>query len=619
MKTSSFTLNERLIFAVLTLGLWLKIIYTQFSIKINKTPIFSEDNASMFFMNLWSVLAVMFFLYLISYKRRLLLPIIGAVLLGFIVFADTLYGRYYYNPVSISIFSHLYMADDVMQSALTLFKWKDIIFIMDFFVLSLLLLSKKYLPTIVTRKTGSGVRNMVLSVIVLVTVGFFTIGHVSADKSRYAFEHKYIAADLGLLYYHGNDVVKTVERSMNVKELDVTQRTKIKEANQYMQDGPNVYTGASEGYNLIVIQMEAMMNFLIDYEVEGQAVTPFLNSLKEESLYLSNNFIQTANGNTVDAELMMNTSLLPIISGTVNNEYPTNTFRSLPYALENNGYISNSFHSYEAGFWNREIMHRTLGFNKFYSYDDFVQDEQVGWALSDQSLFRQALDFTKDEAGNQPFYSMIITLSSHYPYDAFVTGPFSEVAATDGLLNHYYNAASYVDQAISEFVSTLKEEGLYENTLLVIYGDHGGLFNEHAVQQTVIDDLVYTSYNWMKYQQVPVIIHASDIFSEGLRIDDVSGQLDIMPTVANLLGLEDLYTLGSDVLSPDYQGLVVKRYGDVITSDFIYSSDEAEVYDYETGEILLKADYRDQIMKAHEKLAMNDLILSGDYFKEFMK
>ena len=242
-------------------------------------------------------------------------------------------------------------------------------------------------------------------------------------------------------------------------------------------------------------------------------------------------------------------------------------------------------------------------------------DEHTGWSLGDKSFFKQVMDKTLEDSSGSPFYSFMVALSSHHPFDAFISGPFSNVEASDGLLNHYYNAAAYVDSALEGLVDRLKEEGQYDNTILVIYGDHGALFNEDALKQSQLDGIAFTPYNWMKYQQVPALIHAPGIFDGGLVVDQVTGQSDLMPTVANLLGLEGLYTLGGDVLAEDYESLVVKRYGDVITEDFIYISDLGEVYDYETGEVLDKETFKEEILKAHSLLAANDLILISDYFK----
>ncbi len=607
---------EGLLFIGMTGGLWLKIIYTQLSTKINKVPVLAPENKAMFWMALWSVLIVMLLLAMVWKKRPLVLPAIGALFLGLLMAADTLYGRYYYNPITVSILNQLYMAGDVGKSATTLFKVKDVIFIMDFLLLLMIIGGRRLLRIELTERSGSNRYRVVALCLVVVFALVFNRGYQQLDKTNYLYERKNIAKDLGLIYYHGYDLVDGIKRSVgSVKLTEEELRDVADKNNTNIKD--NDYTGSAEGYNLIVVQVEAFMDFLIDYEVDGVEVTPYLNRLKEESLYVPNLYYQAAGGNTVDAELMMNTSLLPAESGAVFYEYPTNTYPSLPLLLEKEGYRSYSFHGYEASFWNREVMHKTLGFDRFYSMDDFDVDEMIGWAISDASFYRQSLDKTIEASEGHPFYSFMITLSSHHPYDGFLEGPFTGTEGSEGMLNHYYNAGRYVDETIKGLIVSLIEEDLYDNTILVIYGDHGAVFGNVANQQMVVDGVEPTAFNWMAYQQVPFIVHAPGVFDEGLRIEDVAGQVDMMPTVLNLMGVDPLYTIGSDVLNPDYEGLVAKRYGDVITKDIVYMADEKQVYNRTTGEKIYVDDYNNQIEQGHQILEINDMILSSDYFKEW--
>lgn len=609
-------LYEALIFVGLCGGLWLKIIYAQLSIKVNKLPVRSEVNDNMFVMALLSVLVVMILLYIISWKKGLLIPSIGAAFIAFVILADTLYGRYYYNPTTVSIFNQLYMAQDVSSSAFNLFKWKDIIFILDFLVIGLVILGRKFIDLPIKPTKHFGKRALILAGIMILALGSFTFKFNQLDRTNYAYERKYIARDLGLIYYHGYDISKAVESSLVTKKLTDEEVKMVIESNGYHNGESNDFTGKAKGQNLLVIQVEAFMDYLLGYEVNGQAITPFLNGLVDESLYFSENYFQTANGNTVDAELMMNTSLLPGMSGAVYYEYPSNTYQTLPKALKEEGYNSYSFHGYEASFWNRAIMHPNLGFDRFHSLDDFVLDEKIGWAISDASFYRQSLDFTQAQTGEDPFYSFLITLSSHHPYDAFSQGPFQDPTGENHMMWRYYNAAAYVDQTIEGLFQELKDRGLYENTLVVIYGDHGGLFAGDAVEQVVSDNKEYNAYTWATYAKIPVIIHNPKVFDEGLFIEKVTGQVDIMPTVANLLGLDGLYTLGHDVLDDQYEGFAAKRFGDVISDDFIYIADENTYYDRGTGDIVNSDLYEEDVVKAKKLLQVNDMILASDYFKD---
>ncbi len=312
----------------------------------------------------------------------------------------------------------------------------------------------------------------------------------------------------------------------------------------------------------------------------------------------------------------MNASLLPTHSGgAVYYEYQNNTFDSLPKALKKEGYKSFSYHGFQGSFWNREIMHKSLGFDDYSSMEDFDIDEEIGFGLSDASFFRQAM--AKNDAmrgGDSPYYNFLITLSSHHPYEGFYTGKFTKDTATDGILTRYYNSAYYADQTLSDFFESLKTKGLYEDAVFVIYGDHAGLFSGDSVSQMAADGIDYSEYGWAKYMTVPAMIHVPGYYEEGIRIDKPTGQIDLLPTLVNMMSLEMVYMQGSDVLDETYESLVVKRFGDVITNEFIYLSDNKIAYDFESGEILPLSHYEDKVKEAHHKLAVIDRIYLTDFF-----
>ena len=293
-----------------------------------------------------------------------------------------------------------------------------------------------------------------------------------------------------------------------------------------------------------------------------------------------------------------------------------NYYLTLPNKLKEKGYSVNSYHGYEASFWNREVMHRTLGFDKFFSLDDFDNSEQVGWAVSDRSFFRQSLDFSIEESQGMPFYSMMIALSSHHPYDAFYSGPYTSENNT-GMVRRYFNGARYVDSAIEEFFEYLKEKGLYEDTIVVIYGDHAGLFHDDAKDTLEFFGKEFSHFEWQKYEKIPLIIHNPDL--KALYTDKVCGQIDLLPTIANIMGLEFEYLMGNDILNSNYEGEIVRRQSNVITNEYIYIALEDKVYDKKTGQELELEHYREKINEFYKQLRAIDLIYRSDYLRVYNK
>lgn len=595
---------------VVIFSMVLKYFYAQFAMKINELPLSSDKNTNMMIAVFFSVLIIYGCVLVISFKKLNIALIVTDFIFTLVIYGNILYGRYYYNPITISIFKQISFLDEVSTSMLELFKPMDIIMLLDFVILIPMYLYIKDMES--SRKSFKNI--FIGLIIIIIGVIGFKFKYVQMDTDRYVFERKYMAQDLGLPYYHYYDIKNWLYKTINTNNELSNEEIEVVESVNKAKVHTNVFTGIGEGKNLIIIQLEAMQNFLLDIEFEGQKIMPFMNQLKENSIYASNYYVQTAGGNTVDAELLTNTSLHPTFSGSAYYEYPTNTYLSLPLKLKEKGYSVNSFHGYEASFWNREVMHKTLGFDKFYSYDDFEINEKVGWAISDKAFLKQSIDKTLMASENNPFYSLMITLSSHYPYDAFYGGPFTKV--DNGILNRYMNSAAYVDQVLADFFEYLKKIGVYDNSVIVIYGDHAGLFNSDTEGVFDYFNLPNNRYEWQKLTTIPLIIHIPGE-SISKTYTKVTGQIDLYPTLANIMGIELEYSMGQDFLDADYQSGITKRGGNVITDDYIYIAQENRVYDYKTGNVLNMEDYKNNIEEYNKQLKAMDLIYRSDYMKKY--
>lgn len=591
----------------------LKSLYVQFSININKIPVITDVNGNMMIALFFTVLiicglGIIFF----GNKSRIFIIVID-VILTLIFFADLLYGRYYYNPITIPILKQISFMDDVKNSTASLFRINDLLLFIDFFILIVLAfyLRKE------KRKKPFYMQMAIGLIVVVIGVLGTQYKYNQIDASRFVYERKYVGRDLGLIYYHYFDIKSAVDKTLSKKtKLTDEEIAIIESVNNSNKMLPNQYSNIGEGKNLIVIQLEALQEFLVDLEVEGQKVMPFLNSLKSNSIYAPNYYIQTAGGNTVDAELLTNTSLHPTYGGSAYYEYPSNTYITMPIKLKEKGYNVYSFHGYEASFWNREVMHKTLGFDKFYSLNDFDVEEKVGWAISDRTFLKQSLDYTLENSEGNPFYSFMITLSSHHPYDAFYSGPFTK-NNDNGMLKRYFNAANYVDSALEEFFAYMKEKDMYENSIIVIYGDHAGLFNNDAKATTSYFGVDHNPYTWQKFEKIPLLIHNPSI--KPVHVEKVCGQIDLLPTLANIMGFNLEYTMGHDIMSPKYEGHIVRRQSNVITNDYIYISGEEKIYDYETGIELDLNLYKEELDSYFDQLRAIDLIYKSDYLKVYNK
>ena len=345
--------------------------------------------------------------------------------------------------------------------------------------------------------------------------------------------------------------------------------------------------GKYAGRNVIYISLESLQNFVINNEMNGQEITPFLNALTqdEDTYYFSDFYHQTGLGKTSDAEFIVENSMYGIGGGAVYFTNGENTYNSLSERLGEEGYATSVMHANDKSFWNRDRIYQSFNVNTFYdvaSYD--VTDENsIGWGLKDKEFFEQSANILSYE--QQPFFTRMITLTNHHPFildeaDQSIE-PYNSNSET---LNRYFQTVRYLDESVQSFFEDLKQQGLYDNSIIVMYGDHYGISENHnkAMAQYLGKDQI-TDYDTTLLQSVPLFIHIPGS-GDGHEIDTASGQMDLRPTVLNLLGIDSSNDIqfGSDLFSPDYEDFVIFRDGRIVTDEFVYVKEAC--YDRTTGE-----------------------------------
>ncbi len=574
-----------------------------------------------------NVLLVFSFISAISYKGFKTALILSSLLFSLILFGDIAYGRYYNFPLSFSLIdfiSQTFYMNDLGETVNNLTYKKDYLLFLDTLILFILYF---YLKDF-TFKIKYKIR---LPISILFLIIFYNANMAEYEQSyteKYIYNKKEVIKDLGVFTFHMLDLNTYVSNKVNaIKPISKSELEIIENTNK-AESTYNRYTGVLEGKNIVVLQMEAFQGFVINKTFNDIEITPNLNKLiKNNSMYASNFYYETAGGNTVDAELLANTAMLPTYQGSAYYLYPNNFYISMPSLLNNEGYKSYSFHAYEGTFWNRIIMHSTLGFEKFYNVKDFDfdDDDVLGWTLNDEKFLKDSLDKVLD-ATDSKFYSYMVMLSSHYPYEGFYNGEFTwSLGRTDGevpIFERYLNSIKYVDYTIGEFIKYLKQKGVYENTVIVILGDHGGLFYDERKDMLEMLNLEESEQQYAKLETVPLIIHSPDL-KESILTNKVVGQKDLMATLCNLVGLKVPYTFSRDILNDSYKGIVTKRHGNVYTNDFIFLENEQKFYDYETLKLIedeeLIANYEEKIKESNMLMEASELIYKYDYLRKYEK
>lgn len=357
---------------------------------------------------------------------------------------------------------------------------------------------------------------------------------------------------------HINDVYYSITSSISSnsvpdnKVLDEVEEDKDKDKDH---ETPKAYTyqGLAKGKNLIVIQMESFQNFVVGATYNGQELTPNINALlKKDTIYFNYYYANIGKGNTVDAEFTSLNSLYPVIDRESYSLYTTNTFNGLPWLMRNQGYSTLAIHGYEGSFWNRESAYPYQGFENFYSQEDLISDEIIGLGISDKSMFHQSISILEKQ--KEPFFSFIVTLTNHHPYI------LPEELATIELLEEdqgtafgsYLQTVAYTDAAIGEFIKELKEAGLYNDTVIALYGDHHGLNSNMGENYEKVSNFIGKSYDYDEMFKVPMIVH---IPNSGVTdtISTTGGQIDFLPTMANLYDIKipQPYIMGRDLVNSD--------------------------------------------------------------------
>lgn len=421
----------------------------------------------------------------------------------------------------------------------------------------------------------------------------------------------------GLITYHMTDFYTTLTGLTHPREVD-------KSLYAEPDWSSSEYWGLAEERNLIVIQVEALQNFVVGQSYHGQELTPVLNSLiGNDTFYFENYYYQIGGGNTADAEFHVNNSLFAPENAAAYIQYAGNSFHGLPYLLKDNGYSgAHAFHNYIASFWNRETAYPAQGFDSFTSVEDFEMTDPFPMGLSDCEMFRQSMDILL--TCEEPFYAFYVTVSSHHPYSIPEKDRAVTLSAEDEgtLFGSYLQAVNYADRAIGEFLAMLDEAGLYENSVIVIYGDHYALTNtDHAISSRVLE-LTGESYTIYDVFNVPMLIHIPGM-NRAQTIHTAGGHMDVMPTLLPLLGIRNTGTVmfGQNLLEAE-AGFVcgqthVSR-GSFISDEVFFSKphnnilENYDAYRYGTMERLDPALFAEQSAEAQKRIRDCEALLAAD-------
>ena len=328
-----------------------------------------------------------------------------------VALGDALYFRFFGDVLSASAMLAAGQTGWVWGSIRSLLDWAMVWLIVDLPFACWLVVAMTGWPvdpTVLRRQRSAGAVTLAGAFFVTVWIFRPMIGARELDQT---FRARAAMEQLGPFGYHAYDAWTYAESSIFRPAITADQR---EDARAWFADrttlrsGAGPAFGAASGRNLIVVQVESLQDFVVDYRVGGQDVMPHLRRWHERALRFTNVTDQTSEGRTSDAEFAALVSLLPIDRGAVAFRFASNRYVGLPRVLAEHGYTTLSAVPFEAGFWNRRVMHPAYGFGRSLFEPDFELTEQIGWGLNDRDFLQQMVP--RLTALGRPFAAWLITL-----------------------------------------------------------------------------------------------------------------------------------------------------------------------------------------------------------------
>jgi len=546
-------------------------------------------------------------------KRKMLYYLIANLLMTTILFAVIMYYKYYGVIVTYFALAQVNQVTAVKNSVFSLMDPYFLFIFTDVVVLAALMIKKKRDLNWKTKFNTPSSRKVALALLtVSLIVCLFNI-----VPNRASMNEIVKAEQMGILNYEAYMIFSNKDQEY-VEPEKITQANINKLKNVQQVEQPLLH-GSAQGKNLIIIQMESLQNFLVNLKVEGQEILPNFNKLVNEHYYFDKFYQQVGQGNTSDAEYVVNTSLYIPPRGAATQMYADRELPSIAKLLKKHNYVSTTFHTNVVEFWNRGELYESLGFDSYYDAKYFGDEDTVFFGASDEVLYRKTLDQLEQlNEADQRFYAQVISMTAHHPYTMPEEKQLIELPERykNTLVGNYLIAQYYADQQLGKFIEDLKESGLWDNSLIVLYGDHLGLpiYSLDNHEMNLMKEMYGRDYTYTDMINIPLVV-INEGTTEGKVFSEIGGQVDILPTVANLLGvsLEDQIHFGQDIFNTK-QNLLPQRYylptGSFLTSEELFLSgsgyEDGKHYSLSDASVGTDGASEEEFQRSLELLKMSD-------------
>ncbi|MFC4103360.1 LTA synthase family protein [Paenibacillus xanthanilyticus] len=514
-----------------------------------------EDGPS--WLTLWTEIPFFWIVFCLiewfAKKRKLLYYTLANLLFTLLYFTVLMYYKYYGIIVTYHAITQAGKVTQVGDSTYSLMDPYYLLIFVDIIVLGAVLYwirrnsarSNKPFTVKPVAKPVLGVM-FVLSVVLCI---------FNVWPNRASMNENKQAEEMGILNYEVYTIFADTTADEEPAPMNEITQARIDELKGASKSLAPAHFGAAKGKNLIIVQMESVQDFLIDLKIDGQEVMPNLSKLARENAHYDNFYTMVGQGTTSDAEFVTNTSLYIPKHGAATEDYVKHELPSLPKLLTASGYDTATFHTNDVSFWNRTELYPALGWGTFYDKAFYGDQDHIAFGASDEVFFEKTMPkLIEMDAAEKPFYAMVISMSAHHPFhlpeEKYKMQLPERFEGT--LVGDYIRSQNYADWAIGKFIDDLKTSGLWENSVVMFYGDHQGvsLYALDGKEKELMQEVMGREYGYTDMFSVPFILHAPGVTSPS-KVGMTGGLIDILPTAANLLGvsLNQQIHFGQDLLN----------------------------------------------------------------------
>lgn len=556
---------------------------------ILKTILFYTD--TVFFSEkiwLWTIRQTIFFIVILlsplllfrSSKTRFIIGEIINLIVSIVLFADELYFEYASNILSVMQAGNIQYKDEIIAAIPSLLKLRQILYFIDFPIMIMLFVR----GTISVKKR----KNFEFKPVIIMLIGIVILcSHYKFVPESMELVTGYIynknkSVRFGTIYgYHAVDILNAITNSKTVDYPSYDKMIKaydeLKEYQISLNPSKEEYKGVAKGMNFISVQLESVQNFVINAQINGKEITPNLNKFFAENIQITNMHASSYT-TTADSEHSLINSMYPLENGEAFSKYYSNTYDDIFKRFKSANYTNIYAHGNYAYFWNRGNVFSKYDVDKKYFLEDFEdKSELIRTYLSDELLYKQVMDNLVLDEGN--FFLDIVAASSHKPFE--LSGIINkeekvniDVGQYKGTqLGNYLEACNYADYAFGIFLDKLKEKGLYDNTVVVVFGDHYGMtmYDEDLIEFLGENKDSYNDAK-MQWEFTNVACGMRIPGVENVRIEQPTSKVDIKPTIMDVFGIEDKISIGKNMF--DGKPYVCINNGKIITSEYLYDASD---------------------------------------------